>query len=121
MSDPQSWAYLSPILEENGGWSAFISTSRGNNHLKRMYDFACSSDNWFAQLMTAHETDVFKPEQLKSIKAEMIATFGSELGEALYNQEYLCSWEGAQPGSYYGKQISLARKDNRITEVPWTS
>uniref|UniRef100_A0A6M3KX12 Putative terminase n=1 Tax=viral metagenome TaxID=1070528 RepID=A0A6M3KX12_9ZZZZ len=121
LSDPQSWAYLSPILEENGGWSAFISTSRGNNHLKRMYDFACSSDNWFAQLMTAHETDVFKPEQLKSIKAEMIATFGSELGEALYNQEYLCSWEGAQPGSYYGKQIALARKDNRITEVPWTS
>ena len=26
LSNPQCWAYLSPILEENGGWAAFIST-----------------------------------------------------------------------------------------------
>jgi hypothetical protein len=64
---------------------------------------------------------VFTSEQLEKIKKEMIGAHGEDLGEALYNQEYLCSFEGAQPGAYYARQMSLALKEGRITEVPWTS
>jgi len=51
----------------------------------------------------------------------MIGAHGEELGEALFNQEYMCSFEGAQPGAYYAKQMALAEKEGRITDVPWTS
>jgi len=121
LSDPQSWAYLSPILEENGGWAMFISTSRGNNHYKRLYDFAKVAPGWFAELLPATKTPVFTPEQLQKIKLEMIGAHGEDLGEALFNQEYHCSFEGAQPGAYYNKQMILANKEGRITDVPWTS
>lgn len=121
LSDPQSWAYLSPILEENDGWAIFISTSRGNNHFKRLYDFAKVTPGWFAELLPATQTPVFTPDQLEKIKAEMIGAHGEDLGEALFNQEYLCSFEGAKPGAYYAKQMALANKEGRITDVPWTS
>jgi phage terminase large subunit len=118
LSDPQCWAYLSPILEENDGWAAFISTSRGDNHLKRILDMARVRPGWFAQVLTAEDTPVFTAMKLAEIRAEMVATFGPELGEAMFQQEYMCSFQGAIMGSYYGKQMALARKDGRISRVP---
>jgi len=29
---PAAWNYLRPILAENKGWAAFVSTPRGKNH-----------------------------------------------------------------------------------------
>ena len=121
LSDPQSWAYLSPILEENGGWAMFISTSRGNNHLKRLFDYAKASPTWFAELLKADQTPVFYAAQLEKIRQDLIGSFGEDLGEAMYQQEYFCSFEGARPGAYYAKQMALAAKEGRITDVPWTS
>lgn len=118
LADPQCWAYLSPILEENGGWAIFISTSRGNNHLKRLFDYARVRAGWFAELLPASQTKVFTPQKLLEIKQELVGAFGLELGEAMYDQEYECSFQGAVIGSYYGKQMALARKDGRITKVP---
>ncbi len=118
LSDPRCWAYLSPILEENGGWAAFISTSRGNNHLKKMLDFARVTPGWFAQVLTADDTPVFTKTRLEEIRAELIGTFGEEMGEAMFQQEYFCSFQGAVMGAYYAKQMALARKEVRITHVP---
>ncbi len=121
LSDPLSRAYLMPILEENGGWAAFISTSRGNNHLKQLYDYARTAPGWFAQILTAAETPVFTAEQLERIKAEYIATFGREMGEAMYEQEYFCSFQGALLGAYYARQMATARKEGRICRVPYAT
>ncbi len=121
LADPAAWTYLEPILAENGGWAVFITTSRGNNHAKAMLDFARSSAGkdagWFGQLITANDTPVFSAEQLEAIRAEKIATSG-EFGEAMYEQEYMCSFGAAVMGAYYGKQLAQARKDGRITSVP---
>lgn len=119
LSNPTSWAYLSPILEENGGWAAFISTSRGNNHLKSLLDFARVTPGWFGQVLTAAETPVFTAKRLEEIRMELIGAFGEELGEAMYQQEYHCSFQGAVMGAYYAKQMALARKEKRITRVPY--
>jgi len=121
ISNPLAWAYISPILEENGGWALFISTSRGNNHLKAIYDFAKNEVGWFSELMPATKTEVFTPEQLERIEREYIATYGEESGKALFRQEYLCSFDGAVYGSYYSKQIAQARADKRICSVPWAT
>ena len=121
LSDPRSWAYLAPILEENRGWSVFISTSRGNNHLKRLLDYGRTATGWFTQILKADQTPVFNAEQLERIQGEYIATFGMEMGEALFLQEYFCSFEGAVLGAYYSRQMAQARKDGRITRVPWAA
>ena len=118
IANPMAWPYLEPILVENNGWALFIYTSRGNNHGKTMYNHAVAADGWFSSRMAATETPVFTEQQLSETRDGLVAVFGYELGMALYEQEYLCSWEGAVFGAYYAKQIRDARADGRITSVP---
>lgn len=118
ISNPMSWAYLAPILEENNGWALFIYTSRGNNHGKMMYDHALQAPGWFAEKMPADQTSVFTPQQLQSIKQEYINIFGKDIGTSMFQQEYLCSFSGATLGAYLAQQIEEARTGGRITKVP---
>jgi len=37
LSNPKAWGYISPILEENGGWAIFIYTARPVEHAKRLF------------------------------------------------------------------------------------
>lgn len=119
LANPMAWAFLGPILEKNGGWALFISTSRGRNHLQTLYNFAKSEPGWFAELTTADDTLVFEQSQLDSIRRGYHANFQEETGEALFQQEYYCSFEGAVLGSYYGKQMGKAKKDGRVSKVPY--
>jgi len=118
IANPMAWAYLAPILEENGGWALFIYTSRGNNHGRTTYEHARDSEDWFAEIVTAEETPVFTKNQLENIKTEYIKLFGKALGLAMFNQEYLCSFSGATLGAYFAQQIDEAKKENRVTNVP---
>lgn len=98
LADPGAWTFLSPIIEENGGWALFIYTPRGDNHGKKFYDMAVTNDRWFAHLQTAEGTDVFTPEQLEGIKRELIELHGETRGLAKFNQEYMCSFHEAFDG-----------------------
>jgi hypothetical protein len=95
---PEAWAYLRPILAENGGWALFIYTPRGNNHGKSTYDMSVESPEWFSEISTAHDTTVFTPEQLENERREMVKQYGASRGEALFRQEYLCSFDEAFTG-----------------------
>ena len=119
ISNPMAWAYIAPILEQNDGWAIFIYTPRGNNHGKTMYLKAKNDPNWFAELITAKDSPVFTPQQLENIKSEYSQLWGAELGEALFNQEYMCSFDSAQLGAFYAKQLAKAREEKRITKVPY--
>ena len=118
LANPMAWPYLEPILEENGGWALFIYTSRGNNHGRTFYENAVKAPNWFGSKITAHETDVFTEEQLVRVRDGLIGNYGEELGRALYEQEYECSFEGATFGAYFAKQMREAREQGRIGKVP---
>uniref|UniRef100_A0A6M3XUW8 Putative homing endonuclease n=1 Tax=viral metagenome TaxID=1070528 RepID=A0A6M3XUW8_9ZZZZ len=101
--------------------NGFIShnTSRGNNHGFTMYEHACAQPDWHAEKLTALETPVFTEIQLAKIKAEYIQIYGLDLGTALYEQEYLCSFDSAVPGAYFGAEIAAARAEGRITKIPY--
>jgi len=118
LANPMAWPYLEPILEENGGWALFIYTSRGNNHGRTFYETALKSDHWYGGKVDAHETDVFTEEQLERIKQGLVDNYGDELGRALYEQEYECSFEGATLGAYFAKQMREAKEQGRIGLVP---
>ncbi len=118
LADPSAYAYLAPILAENGGWALFIYTSRGRNHGYKTFDLAQRSPEWYAIRQNAVETGVVDAAQLEQAKQDLIALYGEDDGEALFNQEWLCSFEEAVVGSYYGKALTKAGLDNRISVVP---
>lgn len=120
LSDPQSWAYIQPMLEENGGWAMLNTTPRGRNHAAAFYDMAkANPDTWFCEKQDAGMTGVFSQVQLDSIKRELIQIFGQQEGNARFQQEYFCSFDAALPGSYYGQEMNDAEAEGRITGVPY--
>lgn len=95
LADPAAWAYLMPILEENGGWALFITTPRGRNHAEAFYKMARQTPDWFCEKQPASNTGVFSSEQLDRIRSELTAQYGVDEGESKYEQEYECSFDAA--------------------------
>lgn len=119
LANPSAWAYLAPILAENGGWAIFITTPRGRNHVKSMLDMARQRpDDWFAEVLTPRETG-FPLDLVESQRAEYHGIFGEDAGDALIDQEYWCSFEAAILGAYYGREMLAAERDGRIGVVPY--
>jgi phage terminase large subunit len=119
LANPSAWAYLEPILLENDGWSLFLYTSRGKNHGYSLYQAALRDPEWHVERQTAEQTGVFDPVKLQKAKNSLIALYGEEDGEALFEQEYFCSFEAAVIGSYYGRLIARLERDGKIVSVPY--
>ena len=119
LADPAAWPMIRPILAENGGWALFLYTPRGHNHGLTTLRLAQSEPSWFAQVLTNDDTGVFTTETLGQERRELTAEFGTDQGEALYQQEYFCSFEAAVLGAYYGREMRDAQDQGRIRDVMW--
>lgn len=118
LSNPQAWSLIRPILLENGGWAMFITTPRGRNHAYRMFQMAEQSDEWFCEHLTSEGTGVFTPQALVGERNELLAERGEADGDAIFEQEYMCSWSAALPGAYYARIIDQLEKSGALTRVP---
>jgi len=65
--------------------------------------------------------DVFTDEELDAAREEMESNDEINDSEAAFKQEYGCHFNKAVTGSYYAKKLTQARKDDRITNVPYES
>jgi phage terminase large subunit len=121
LANPAAWGYIRPMLEENNGWAAFITTPRGNNHAKSLYDMAKNDPRWFTEVLSVNETGALDSEQQREALIEYQAIYGLEFGLALYNQEYLCDFSGAMIGAYWGAEVNRAEREGRIKtfEIDW--
>ncbi|MEM9600465.1 MAG: hypothetical protein AAF926_05550 [Pseudomonadota bacterium] len=119
LADPAVWAYARPILAENGGRAAFISTFRGRNHFHGLVERAKVSDHWFGEILPATQTSVFSDETLATEEQEYIDEYGRDEGRALYRQEYLCDPAASVPGAYYGTEMMKAEESGRLDSVPY--
>lgn len=117
LCNPSSWGYIRPMVEENGGWAAFITTPRGRNHAKAMYDMAKANPRWHAEISTAADTGALTPAQLVESLAEYIALYGEDLGRAQFEQEYDCSFNAAILGAFYAREMAKLRLDGRIANI----
>lgn len=117
LSNPRAWGVLAPMLEENGGWALFIYTARGANHGKTTVEMAKETPGWFGEVLKASDTDVFTADQLARIREEYIK-LDPQGGEALFEQEYECSFAFAVHGAYWAKEIAKAEEDSRIRTLP---
>jgi phage terminase large subunit len=112
MQNPQAWDYMRPILRENGGWAIFDYTPRGKNHGYHLYQMARDNPEWHAEILTVEDTKAISETDIDAERLE-------GMSEELIQQEFYCSFEGVQVGSYFGKELKVAESTGRITSVNW--
>jgi phage terminase large subunit len=117
LANPSAWAYHRPILEENNGWANFITTPRGRNHAKAMFDHAEKTSGWFCERLTALDTHALTEVQLEEALAEYQALYGEDVGRAQFQQEYMCDWSAAILGAFYALEMARVRNEGRIIEI----
>lgn len=118
LCNPSAWAYHKPMIEETKGKAVFITTPRGDNHAKTMYERGLKNQRWFSQLLSIEDTKALSPEILIEALQEYQDLYGEELGRAFFEQEYLCSFAGAMVGAYFGAEMARAEREGRIRAVP---
>jgi len=117
LQNPVAWDYIRPILAENGGWAIFCFTPRGKNHGHTLFKIARSDPkHWFTQVLTVEDTNAIPKDVLEQERREIIAKDGND---ALYQQEYMCSFDVPIQGAYYGQQLMAAEEQGRIGKVPY--
>ena len=105
---------LLPTLSDRKGWEVIIGTPKGENAFKDIYDYALDHpDEWYTTLVNAEESGILPAEELKMLKETM--------SDEAYRQEYLCDFNAAPSGKYYQSYIDDARREGRITGVPYDS
>lgn len=117
LSNPAAWAYHSPMIRESKGFAAFITTPRGNNHAKTMYERAKGNDAWFSELQSIEHTMALSADVLAEALQEYQDLHGEEMGLAFFEQEYLCSFSGAMVGAYFGAEMAKAEREGRMRVV----
>lgn len=114
--NPSVFDYIRPILRENDGWCLKITTVRGKNHAwkdaKLAEKLQESDPNWLYVNQTINDTDVISDSDIEEERA-------SGMSESLIRQEYYNDPEIPIEGSYYINEINRARKDGRITSIPY--
>jgi hypothetical protein len=118
LANPSARAYLRPIIAENGGWQIFNTTPRGNNHAKRTFDAAKNQPGSFAQLLTVRDTGAMTEAQIEHELQLYIADFGIDAGQAKFDQEYMCSFDAALLGAFYGGEMRAVEQTGRLCSVP---
>ena len=114
LANPSAWAYHRPMLEENDGWATFISTPRGHNHAKAMFDYAKRTPSWFTEMLTVKDTNALTADQIAFAIEEYKALYGEDVGRAQFEQEYMCSFNAAILGAFYALEMQAVRHEGRI-------
>lgn len=116
LQDPRAWDFVRPILAENGGWAVFNFTPRGRNHGFELVELAKSDpEHWYLNILTVNDTHAISDEVLRQEREEIVKKDGND---ALYQQEYLCSFDAPIQGAYYATQLLKAHEEKRIGSVP---
>jgi phage terminase large subunit len=110
--DPRAWEeVIRARLSDRNGWALFIGTPQGQNHFSKAWDEAQANPEWFKQMLRASETGILPQAELDSARRDM--------SEELYLAQYECDFKASVVGSYFGKAMSAAEADKRITRVPY--
>lgn len=111
---PGAWDYMRPILAQNGGTAVFLFTPRGKNHAKKLLDLAKPDPLWFTSIKTVEDTGALTKDDIERERREMLALYGDD---ALFMQEYYCSFVAPSQGAYYGDLMTDMERDKRIGKV----
>ena len=99
-----------PSLRANKGGALFIGTPKGDNLFRELYDLAGENEKWFNYRKTIYDTTVATKEEIE----DLISTMPGPK----FEQEYLCSFEAAIQGTFFGPIIDDPKK-NLVGIVPF--
>lgn len=119
LADSSAFGFFRPILLENNGWSVHISSVRGRNHFYRLFKNYENRPDAFVELLSAEDTGVFTALQLAMERRDYIALYGNALGNSLFEQEYLSSWDAAVVGKVFGAECRELRKSGRALPLAY--
>jgi hypothetical protein len=109
---PSLWGeIIRPLLADRLGWATFIGTPKGHNAFYDIYNEATKKPNWFVKVLRADQTNLLAQSELDDAKASM--------SDNQYEQEFLCSFEAAILGAYYGQEMRRLTDLERITYVDY--
>ena len=117
LANPSAWAYHRPMLQENNGTALFITTPRGRNHALDLLKHAQQTPDWFSEILTAKQTGAISAEALDEARAEYVALYGADMGQAQFEQEYNCSFTASVLGSFYALEMASVRAEGRVTPI----
>ena len=111
-----------PRLLTNRGWAGFCFTPRGENHAFKLWESARIDPEWFTDFRTIDDTKKDGPGEtgepvITEAHIERLRRRG--VPEELIQQEYYCSFKGSLIGAILAGVLAQARRDGRITAVPW--
>jgi len=114
---PAAWPeVIRPRLSDRSGWAAFIGTPKGRNEFFAIREQARTSPDWFHMELRADETGILPEHELLAAQRDMTPE--------QYAQEYLCSFDAAIIGAYYGRELNEIERMghfcslSRIPEMP---
>ena len=109
---PSVWGeIIRPLLADRLGWATFIGTPKGHNAFYDIYNEATKKPNWYVKVLRADQTMLLPQSELDDAKATM--------SDNQYEQEFLCSFEAAIMGAYYGQEMRRITDLERITTVDY--
>src|SRR5258708_32336177 len=127
--NPKVWKVLQPVLLENDGWIAFISTPKmEDDDFDKLCHFAeiemaqsllvNDAPTWFYQCLTVEDTkrDAEGEDGTPVITQEKLNEIRKEPGtrEEEVQREYYCNTRGYRHGTIYGDLYTAAEQQKRI-------
>jgi hypothetical protein len=82
-----------------------------------MLDDARNNPKWFCEVLPVQTSGAIPPEALEESRAEYISLYGPVAGQALFAQEYECSFASVIPGAYYTQELITAEREGRVGQV----
>jgi hypothetical protein len=104
------------MLKETGGWCIFNYTPRGENHATKMFDWIETKPQYKASKLTIEQTTDNNGNRIVT-ENDLIEERERGKPEELIQQEYYCSREGANFGSYYGD--ILKNNKDKVGNYPY--
>jgi hypothetical protein len=109
---PRLWGeIIRPLLSDRQGWATFIGTPKGHNSFYDIYNEAQKNPNWYVKTLRADQSGLLPDAELLDAQATMSTN--------QYEQEFLCSFEAAILGAFYGQEMRRITDLERITTVDY--
>lgn len=113
--DPRLWqSVLRPALADRKGRALLMGTPKGRMNM--LYDLSKTSPDdpeWSFHRYDCTETGMLDPEEIAGARRDM--------SEAMFEQEFMCSFNAALVGAVYGREMDALQKDRRFTMVRYDS
>jgi phage terminase large subunit len=103
---------MRPALSDRIGWAMFIGTPNGKNQFYDIVQQAKTAGGaWTFAEYRASQTGLIPAAELDAARSVMTADE--------YQQEFECSFEASVKGAIYADQLDAARRQGRVTSVPY--